>query len=478
VFGLIGQGKHDGDASNTHFEKMEKVETAHLPAWVIALIVVYVTACLVGLVFVVVQSQKTGAVQARTQDKSSLGTEVKQTSKPLHVRATYTAPSDDENGEAGDDASNKKNKKAEVKPAEVTMVLGGDVLLHRKPLDSGNNGDGTYSYEHFFEETADVSSDADIAVINQEGMISGESYGYQAENYVFNSPQSLADAEMDAGYDVILKAMNHVYDMGYQGLHDELTYWHEEYPDVPVLGVSDPEGDEELSDYVNNVYICKKNGLKIAILNYTYGANNVPDDSAWEYAANLHNTDKIAEDVSKAREEGAEFVVVCPHWGIEYDTEPSEEETSMAQFFADLGVDAVIGGHPHVLQRGEVLTGESGNTCVVYYSMGNYVASALDTRGVTGGFARLTFKRDENDNHWIESAEFLPTVVCDSGGKALRTYLVSDWTDELAATTNWPGYGRAAVDDHLRSVFGDGYDPETSTHTMDLPSKEEQCSRE
>lgn len=448
------------------------VENEHLPRWMIAIICVYTALCLAGLAFLVLREPEVPAQanvepQARESQKVEAPQSVQEKSEAAGVVHRWHGPMVGSEQDSNETVMRgvQINK---VKPTELSMLFGGDVLLHRKPLDSGYNGDGTYSYEHFFEETTEVSSEADVAVINQETMLSGESYGYQAENYVFNSPQSLAQNEVDAGYDVILKAHNHAFDMGLDWLHDELEFWHNEHPDIPVLGVADPHGDEELPDYVHDVYVCEKNDLKVAILNYTYGTNASGGDASWEYVAHLLDEQKIADDVARARELGADFVIVCPHWGIEYETEPSDEEKRFAQLFADLGVDAVIGGHPHVLQRTEVLEGAEGNTCVVYYSMGNYVASALDTRGVTGGFARLTLRRDEDGACWIDEAEFVPTVVCDSGGKALRTYLARDWTDELAATSAWPGYGRAAVDEYLRSVFGEGYDSESGIFTIDL----------
>ena len=448
----------------------KKTKYAHLPRWAIAIVVVYVAMCACGAAYVLArmyearQAEAAAAAAAMAMAREHAG-------RAMHAAASEAGRlQTDEAQRTVDDGGDGKQGGGEkkTKPAKLTMLFGGDVLLHRRPLDSGRNEDGSYSYEHFFEETADLSRSVDVAVINQEGALSGESYGYQAENYIFNSPQTLADAEMDAGYDVILKAMNHVFDMGYDGLHDELAFWHDSYPDVPVIGVADPHGDEDIHDYVHNVYVREQNGLKVAILNYTYGVNLDMGEDQWEYCGYLHDEEKIAEDMQEARDAGADFVIVCPHWGVEYQTETSDEETRMAQYFADLGADAVVGGHPHLIQRTEVLNGDTDHPCVVFYSMGNYVASALDTRGIVGAFAELTLKRDETGRCWIDQARFVPTIVCDSYGKSLRTYLASDWTDELAATTDWPGFGRGALDEYLRSVLGDDYDAEEGELRIEL----------
>lgn len=461
----------------------ESVPRKRLPRWVFVLIGVYLAACAAGLGFLWMNADAlfgTPASEQTTQEPTADAPQQIPDSTEVHasvavmphvaeVPVAQAAVPYKGLDKAAQSAGVAEFEQVVVEPTRQTFVFGGDVLLHRRPLDSGANGDGSYSYDHFFEQTADITREADVAAINQETMMAGASYGYQAENYTFNSPQSLADAEMDAGYDVILKAMNHAFDMGFGGLHDELVFWHDTYPDVPILGVADPYGDEDLPDRVHDIYIHEQDGLKVAILNYTYGTNSSPDEgSQWNYVALLYDQQKMADDIAEARDCGADFVIACPHWGIEYQTEPSDEETRLAQFYADQGVDVVVGGHPHVLQRADVLTGESGNTCLVYYSMGNYVASALDTRGVTGGFARFTLCRDEDGSLHVRDAEFLPTVTCDSYGKSLKPYFVWDWTDGLAATSSWPSYGRGAVDSHLHEVFGDSYDASAGIVHIDL----------
>ncbi|MCX6031748.1 MAG: CapA family protein [Chloroflexi bacterium] len=75
----------------------------------------------------------------------------------------------------------------------------------------------------------------------------------------------------------------------------------------------------------------------------------------------------IAEDIRCLRRRGdVDVVVVYLHWGKEYRRVPTQEERALAHQLRLLGVDLVIGAHPHVPRSYE-------QTNHIYYSLGNFV---------------------------------------------------------------------------------------------------------
>ena len=77
------------------------------------------------------------------------------------------------------------------------------------------------------------------------------------------------------------------------------------------------------------------------------------------YLVALIDRQVIASEVAALRPQ-CDFLVVSMHWGQEYHLEPSAEQQELAQFLADLGVDVIIGTHPHVIQPADWLTAADG----------------------------------------------------------------------------------------------------------------------
>ena len=73
-------------------------------------------------------------------------------------------------------------------------------------------------------------------------------------------------------------------------------------------------------------------------------------------------------------DKGAEFVIIYPHWGVEYSSYPEESKITLARNMICWGADVVIGNHPHVIQPEEIVEAEDGRTGVIYYSVGNSIS--------------------------------------------------------------------------------------------------------
>ncbi len=317
-------------------------------------------------------------------------------------------------------------------PTEIDLIAVGDVLLHDNVSNSGKMEDGTYNYDHLFKNVKEDVKAADIAMVNQEVILGGTELGLSGYP-TFNGAFEVGDALYEAGFNVILHATNHTLDKGKKGVLNCMNYWKTTHPDVAVLGINESEEAQE-----NSIYVYKKGDIRVAVLNYTYGTNGIPLPSDMPYIVNLLDEEKMAKDIAKAKEI-SDFVVVAPHWGIEYTHKPSDSEKYYADFFLKQGVDLVIGTHPHVIQPVEMLEdATTGHKMLVYYSLGNFINSTADSgRGtadrMVGAMAKVTITNDEEGNVFIKEYGVEPLVTQMLFGRGeITTYKLSDYTKELA----------------------------------------------
>ena len=314
---------------------------------------------------------------------------------------------------------------------EVDLLMVGDILIHDNVQNSGKLSDGTYNYDHLFANVIEEVQAADVAIANQEVILGGVELGLSGYPR-FNGAYEVGDALVKAGFDVILHATNHTMDKGKEGLVNCMNFWEEKYPEVAVLGVFDSQ-----ESFDNDIYVYEEDGLKVAILNYTYGTNGLPVPSDMPYAVAMLEKEKVIEDLQKA-EEIADFTVVCPHWGTEYQHKPSEEQREWAELFMEYGADLVIGAHPHYIQPVEMLTGDNGEEMLVYYSLGNFINSTSDSgRGTAdrmiGGMAKVTIAKTKEGEAYIKTYGVEPLVTqLLYGPQEITTYFLSEYTEELA----------------------------------------------
>ena len=315
-------------------------------------------------------------------------------------------------------------------PPTIQIVMVGDMLMHGRVMESGLKEDGTYNFDHLFVNVKDTIENADLALVNQETILGGTELGLSGYP-AFNSPYELGDSLVDAGFDVILHATNHTLDKGKTGVQNCMNFWDTNYPDIAYLGINKSQEEQD-----TDIYIYEQDGIRIAILNYTYGTNGIPTPSDMPYIVNYLDEDKIIQDL-KFAEENSDFTIVCPHWGTEYVLSATDSQKKWATIFMENGADLVIGTHPHVIEPIEMLTDENDNEMLVYYSIGNFVNGTSGTgEGTTnrmvGGIADITISLDENDEAYIEKYDVIP-IVCHIDEKTEYTvYYLSDYTEELA----------------------------------------------
>lgn len=278
--------------------------------------------------------------------------------------------------------------------SEIEMVFAGDAMQHKDQLQAARTSDGLYDYSTCFKDIAPMVRTADYAVVNLETPVGDKNFsGYPC----FNAPSAFARSLADAGFSMMLTANNHCLDRSDRGLHATIDT-------LDAIGADhigtyhDAAHRQESSPYIRSI-----SGIKVGFVNYTYGTNgiNVRGDAVVNYI----DRGIIASDIAALRDAGAEIICAAIHWGIEYKLLPNAEQRSLADYLVSLGVDMIIGGHPHVIQPMEIRHSDKFDKDVlVVYSLGNFI-SAMKTRDTRGGaMVRVKIKRGYDRKAKIEGA--------------------------------------------------------------------------
>ena len=290
--------------------------------------------------------------------------------------------------------TNKSNER-------ITLLFLGDIMGHDEQIWSAEDRETrTYNYEGVFQYVRDEISEADICIANFEVTLAGPPYtGYPA----FSSPVPLASACKNAGIDVFATANNHAADKGKKGIIG--TIYRLDSLGIAHTGTfSDPAERDSLYPM-----IIEKNGLSLALLNYTYATNGitVPPPAI----VNILEKNIVTADIQKAKSKNPDAIILFLHWGKEYDTVPSKIQTDLADYFFNKGVDLIIGSHPHVLQRMEWTKSETDQKDrIAIYSLGNHVSNQRRT-GTDGGIMARIELAKEADSLYISDAGYYLTWV-------------------------------------------------------------------
>jgi poly-gamma-glutamate synthesis protein (capsule biosynthesis protein) len=353
---------------------------------------------------------------------------------------------------------------------EIDMMMVGDMLVHEGVYKSGMQPDGSYNFDHLFKNISSDIQDSDIRIVNQETILGGTELGLSGYP-CFNSPYEIGDAEVKAGFNVILQATNHTIDKGLTGVENCLNYWRTKHPQTTVLGINETEED------YNSIYVYQKKGFKVAILNYTYGTNGIALPSSKPYCVNLLDKDKITQDVTKAKQL-ADMVVICPHWGTEYQYTADSNQQYWTNLFLSLGVDVVIGSHPHVMEPVDLLTRSDGHQMLVYYSLGNFVSNQDQKPRMLGGMAKVSLVKDKDGICYVKDYSYIPVVTQKLFGTSeITTYKLDDYTDSLATNNairkdaGCSDFSLSYCKNLCSQVFGDLFSNDTNSVSVKLHDK-------
>ena len=328
-----------------------------------------------------------------------------------------TKNNDDNSQLQSDNNSQISSEALTQKEITATVLNTGDILIHENVLNGARQDDGSYSFAEFYKVARPYISAADYAVANLEVTLGGEEAGRYRGYPSFNTPDSLLDYVKADGFDMLLTANNHSLDTGLAGMKRTVAQ-------LKLKGL-DFLGTKETTD--DPTYIVKDiNGIKIGMVCYTYGTNSSAGgaDELINYfsSANLQDFYSEAQAVIDGmRQNGAEAIVFYMHWGNEYHTKPNTYQKAAAQQLCNMGVDVIVGAHPHVLQPIELIHSEdSQNTAVCLYSMGNSISNQriVEMTGVCetghtedGVLFNYTFTKDQDGDVSLTAVDIIPTWV-------------------------------------------------------------------
>lgn len=265
----------------------------------------------------------------------------------------------------------------------ATFIAVGDALIHSAIYASAYSN-GTYDFNPILTEVKPVIEQYDLKYYNQETILGGTALGLS--NYpLFNSPQEVGDAFMNAGFNLVSLATNHTLDYGVRGMNSSLEYWGKQ---EGVIAAGSYESEEARI----TPKIMEKNGITYTLLSYSTLTNGLTIPYGKEYLFNLYSEEKVKADVERVRDK-VDVVMVAMHWGAEYTHTPTYEEKTIANYLASLGVDIVIGTHPHVVQPIDFI----GDTMVIY-SLGNFLSSQIGIERLIGLMASVTIKKTVVDD--------------------------------------------------------------------------------
>ncbi|MDU5336660.1 CapA family protein [Enterococcus sp.] len=329
-----------------------------------------------------------------------------------------------ETKEASSKATSETSKAAASSTVKLNFSAVGDNLIHDYIYDHLRQLDGTYRFDEMYEPTNYLNKDRDVSYINLETICAGEELGLSGYP-TFNGPTQVLDSLHKAGYNWLSAASNHTMDKGEEGIVKQLEYL-EKYPDITVTG-------SQKSAEAKRLHVKKIKGVNVGFMSYTFGLNGIPLPEGKEYLVNLIDPEQIKKDM-KELNKMSDVQIVSMHWGEEYQFTPNEEQTQLAQLLSDAGVDVIVGGHPHVIQPMDYLTGKSGNQTLVMYSLGNFISSQAENDRMLGGMGRWTIDYDKKKKDVkIEEVEFWPTITyIGDNYQTYKTYALKDYTNELA----------------------------------------------
>ena len=350
---------------------------------------------------------------------------------------------------------------------DITIGSTGCMLLHSPFIDSYPDAEGNYDFSSIYKYITPYYSAPDFMTCEFEGSLAGPDAGYSGYP-LFLSPDVIIENIRDAGVDLQFLASNHVYDGGSDGFHRTMEVYNQK--NIAFSGVREKNTDKQYT--IEDI-----DGIKVGFIDYVYetdgegtNLNGIPlMQEDWDLVNTFDYNDlnsfytEIQHNIASMKTEGAQFIIAQMHWGTEYQLEESTYQDEMAQKLCDLGVNAIIGGHPHCEQPIDVLSSSNGSGhmfCI--YSEGNalsnqrtYLMDEMPTGHTEDGvMVTLTLHQDSNGNVTIKDIDLLPTWVYRYQDNAGSKYYILPLDDvaNIETTTGISDIKQEAQDSYDRTM--------------------------
>ena len=251
-------------------------------------------------------------------------------------------------------------KQEEPKEKKMSLVAVGDTLIHGAVFADAQTGTNTYDFSGMIADVKPLIEKYDIKYFNQESIIGGKNLGI-SHYPMFNSPDEIGDAMVDLGFNMVTTANNHTFDKGEAGILYTNEYWKKK----GIVHAGTYSSEEERDE----VKVYEQNGIKYGLLSYTTVTNGMKAPAGKEYLVNVYSDELAKNDVEGLKKKGVDVIIVAMHWGEEYITDPVNEQKNIAKYLSDLGVNLIIGTHPHIIEPVGYI-----NDTLVIYSLGNFIS--------------------------------------------------------------------------------------------------------
>lgn len=346
---------------------------------------------------------------------------------------------------AGKKAASKENEESqggnqenqETSTSSVSILAAGNNIFDDNILLSGQTDAANWNYDQLYSLIRDQISQADLSIAAQESVLTTD-HNLTSASPVYSTPAEAGTALVNAGFDIIASATNHVDDFGSEYLNHTLEFWRSTYPDTAVLGIHSSQEDAD------SIRVIEKNQIKIAFLNYTFGSNTGSAQNEQPYLVDYLEREKVTNAITQAKSI-SDCIVFLAHWGTLDNAVPNEYQNQWAQFLLQQGVKVLIGTHPQVLQPYHMLSDANGNEMLVYYSLGNLVSGAQSSPELLGGLARFTLEKTtsgETSTVKVTASTLDPIVMHYSENMNIcNVYPLAAYTDTLAQS-----HGVLAID--------------------------------
>ena len=356
------------------------------------------------------------------------------------------------------DQHHQKAEEVEDIFTRASFVAVGDNLIHNTVYEQAEarSSDG-YDFSYAYQYVADLISEPDVAILNQETLISTE---HNPSSYpTFNSPQEVGEEMLEIGFDVFNIATNHSLDKGESGLISTINYWKsKDTADKDVLTTGAYLNEEDYQTIPTH----EVNGIKIAYVGFTESTNGLSLPSDSEVILMLAEDEEKLRERIMAADAIADVVIVNAHWGEEYSHRPNSTQRNLAEKMASWGADVIIGTHPHVIQPVEYVDNGRGGQTLVAYSLGNFISAQNKSATMLGGMLNFeVVKNHETGKITFENVKFSGVVNhYGSGMSNIRIYPLADYTQELAGAHGMVSRNSEFDREYLQSLLEEVVDEE------------------
>lgn len=247
----------------------------------------------------------------------------------------------------------------------------GDIMLARSIGQKILSGQDPFTHVHQHLQSYDLRVGVIETTIAQPNL----SPSAPGKLYTFNAPLESIPLLKQVQINVANLANNHTMDFGPLSLTDMLNRFKQN--SINVVGASN-NADQAFSPLITELPLQGDTGqhptttIKIAFLAFNDIETNFTAASDTRPGSAYFDQEKLSLGIQEAGEH-ADIIIAMPHWGIEYQQQPSERQRQIGHWLIDNGVDLVVGSHPHVTQPTEKYKDR-----YIIYSLGNFIFDLMD----------------------------------------------------------------------------------------------------